>query len=141
VPRDERPRNEDGLTAQQAEFLEWLVDPQRQGSQSAKARELGLSPPTVVEWKRNIFFRKAWDKKLAELNVSPERTQNVMEAAYAEAIKGNVKAMELYMRLVDRISPNRVVVEEKRPVSEMSDGELAAKAREHLLLLEGGGSG
>jgi hypothetical protein len=103
-----------------------------------------VSQATLVNWKKTLRFRQAWERKLAEMNVSPERTQGIMDAAYVQALKGNVKAMELYMRLVDKISPNRVVVEDKRGMAELSDEELADRARRmtsNLTVLEGGASG
>lgn len=126
------------LTEGQLAFLEWLTDPERAGSQNGFAANLGVDSGTLSKWKKDPWFRDAWNQRLAELNVSPERTQNVVDAAYKLAIRGDVQAMKLYLQLIERISPDNTVVIKDRRAAELSDADLAVAAREHLRVIEGG---
>jgi ribosome-binding protein aMBF1 (putative translation factor) len=62
------------------------------------------------------------------LNVHPERTQSVVDALYKQAAQGDVKAASLYLQYIERFTPKRrVVVDDEREASGMSDAELAAE--------------
>lgn len=135
-----RPLNAAGtdivLTAAQEEFLDWLVNPERQGTQSALAHKLGVHPNTLTSWKRDRPFRDEWDKRLAALNVSPDRIQRITDAMYEAAIGGGpqaVKAMELYLRFVDRFTPKQEIVT-RQTAEDLTDEELA-DALENVTLL------
>lgn len=124
------------LTEDQEKFIEWLVDPARKGSQNDCARTIGVNPSTLSKWKRDLSFRKAWDTRLAELNVQPDRIQKVIESLYENAIGSgpqSVKAQELYLRFVDRFIPKEEVVT-RRGASDLSDDELADAAENVLHL-------
>lgn len=133
------PRSE--ITPAAEAFLEWLVDPDRTGSQAEYARTNGHDPSTLTKWKKDELFIRAWEKRLAAMNVSPERTQSLMDIAHDIAQNGDakdadrLKAVELYMRLVDKISPNRVVIEDSRSASDLSDEELASELEAQVIAL------
>ena len=111
-----------------AELLEWLLlGPER-------------SPRTQKEWvagrdihvdslrriKRDPRFVKEWDRRCAELNIHPERTQSVIDALFRLASDGDVKAASLYLQYIDKFTPKRrVVVDDERAASGLSDLELA----------------
>jgi hypothetical protein len=122
------------LSPEQEAFLDWLTDPERSGTQTSLAAELGVDPKVLTRWKGAKLFRAQWDKRLAELNVSPERTQRIIESAYkiavgeaASTVSDQLSAMKLYLQVVEKISPptQRVVFEVERPAMEMTDEELA----------------
>lgn len=115
------------LTGHQLAFIEWCVDPSPKsvkGSQAQWCRERGIDLSNPRKWRRNAAFKDALQARLDELNVSPERIQEVVDAMFREATEGNTKAAELYLRFVERLQPPRVVVE--KVASELSDEELAA---------------
>ena len=111
-----------------AELLEWLLlGPER-------------SPRTQKEWvagrdihvdslrriKRDPRFVKEWDRRCAELNIHPERTQSVIDSLFRLASDGDVKAASLYLQYIDKFTPKRrVVVDDERVASGLSDLELA----------------
>ena len=66
------------------------------------------------------------EQRLAELNVSPDRIQAVVDALWAAASRGDTKAASLYLQYVDRLQPKRVVIEDAR-VASLSDDELRAE--------------
>lgn len=115
------------LSDRQEKFLDWLVDPDRKGSQADCARNIGVDPSTLSKWKRDGSFRSMWEKRLAELNVQPDRIQKVVEALYDAAIGGgqqSVKAMELYLRFTERFIPKQIV-DDGRGLRDLSDEDLA----------------
>lgn len=112
------------MSAVQAAFIEWLVDPQREGSQADFARANNVVPKTLSRWKRDPAFREAWDQRCVELNVDPGRLQEVIDALHRKAIEGDSRAANLYLQYVDRFTPKRVVIEE-RSAKDLTDDELA----------------
>lgn len=113
----------------QLEFVEWLVDPDpKKGSQAEWGRRNGVSPQALSTWKKNRIFRGQLEKRLAELNVSPDRLQQIVETLHRQAVAGDTRSAELYMRYVEKLQPTRVVVVD-RAVSELSDAELKERIR------------
>ena len=111
------------LTALQLEYVEWLCDPERQGSKKEWARAHGIAESTVFRWQNDRSFKATYEQRLAELNVSPDRIQAVVDALWAAASRGDTKAASLYLQYVDRLQPKRVVIEDAR-VTGLSDEEL-----------------
>ena len=108
-------------------FIDWQVDPAPRsvkGSQADWCKARGLHEASVRRWKRDPRFKDALQARLDELNVSPDRIQQVVDAMFVQATEGNTKAAELYLRFVERLQPPKVVVE--RSAAELSDEELAA---------------
>lgn len=117
----------DGLTENQLAFIEWMVDPSPKsvkGSQAQWCRSRKIDESNPRKWRRSRPFREALQARLDELNVAPDRIQEVVNALFVQATEGNTKAAELYLRFVERLQPPKVVVE--RSAAELSDEELAA---------------
>jgi len=137
-------RNTSGLSEQQEAFLDWLVDPstrQVNESQNRFAVRLGVHQGTLSKWKKDSTFRKEWERRLAEANVSPDKLQKLMENTYSLANHEDVrpadriKATELYMRLVDRMTPDKTLVVRDTPAADLSQDELEAQLEEQLAAL------
>ena len=107
------------------QLLDWLVDPSREGTQKECAERLGYTPQHIPHIKRDPLFRAAMEKRLDELNIRPDRVQEVVESLFKQAKQGSTKAAELYLRYVEKLAPPKVVVEDHR-ASEMSQDELLA---------------
>ena len=75
--------------------------------------------------KRDPRFMKEWDRRAAELNIHPERTQTVIDALFAQAADGDVKAASLYLQYIEKFTPKRRLVVEDKDASSLSDLELA----------------
>jgi hypothetical protein len=114
------------MTPLQLEFLEWLVDPERMGSQVEWAKTHDMSANTLSSWKRETYFRTAWDARLKELNISPERTQRVIDAIFDKAVGGDTKAASLFLQYIERFTPKQTVVVHDRAVADLSDAELSS---------------
>ena len=69
-------------------FLEWkLQGPDRDPEfQYEWARANGVHEDSVRRWKRDPRFIKEWDRRCAELNIHPERTQGVIDSLHAAAV-------------------------------------------------------
>jgi len=119
------------LSASQREYIEWLCDPERSGSKAQWAKDRGLHPGTVYNWMQDRWFKAAYEQRLAELNIHPDRIQAVVDALWRAASGGDTKAASLYLQYVDRLQPKRVVIEDAR-VAALSDDELAAELQSLL---------
>ena len=122
------------LPARVQEYVDWLVSLDRVPStKKAWAAEHGVSVSSLGNWDRDERVRRAIDERCAELNMSPERIQSVINAVFMAAQRGDMKAAQLYLQHVDRLAPKRTVIEDRR-VSSLSDEELRAElARVGLL--------
>jgi hypothetical protein len=122
-----------------SEFLDWLLSEDRvPATQKEWAADRGLHERTVRRWKADPRFTREWDRRAAELNVHPERTQSVVDALYKQAAQGDVKAATLYLQYIDKFTPKRrVLVDDERDASGMSDVELAAELEDLIDELRG----
>lgn len=125
------------------DFLDWLLlGPDRQPlTQREWAQEHELHEDSLRRWKRDPRFIREWDRRASEVNVSPERVQGVVDALWARAAEGDVKAAGLYLQYVDKFTPKRrVVVDDDRDASGLSDVELADELEAEVRLLRVVGS-
>ena len=109
-------------------LLDWLLQgPDRDPRTQYEWAELnGMHEDSVRRIKRDQRFAKEWDRRAAELNIHPERTQSVIDSLHAQAVGGSVQAASLYLQYVEKFTPKRrVVVDDDREVSGLSDDELA----------------
>ena len=83
-------------------FLDWVLQgPARVPEHQYEwARENGVHEDSVRRWKRDPRFVKEWDRRAAELNIHPERTQSVIDALHQQAVAGSTQAASLLMMSV-----------------------------------------
>ena len=117
-------------------LLDWLLlGPDREPKhQYQLAEELGMHEDSIRRIKRDPRFMREWDRRAAELNISPERTQSVVDALWAKAADGDVKAASLYLQYTERFVPQQKV-QVGRDVSSLSDAELVAELEEKVVEL------
>ena len=114
------------LDPRQEQYLNWLLTPApaRQPSSPQKYCDLhNIDPTTVRRWQKKPHFIKEWDKRVEELQGSPERTQRILDALYEKGLDGDVRAAKLYLEATHRLIPTKAV-EQKVTTSELSDEEL-----------------
>ena len=127
-------------------LLEWLLQgPDRDPRTQYEWAELnGMHEDSVRRIKRDQRFAREWDRRCAELNIHPERTQSVIDSLHAQAVGGSVQAASLYLQYVEKFTPKRrLVVDDEREASGLSDVELADELEAqvlHLRVVENNGS-
>ena len=113
-----------------AELLEWLLLGSERSPRTQKewAEGRDIHVDSLRRIKRDPRFVKEWDRRCAELNIHPERTQSVIDSLFRSAADGDVKAASLYLQYIDKFTPKRhVVVDDERAASGLSDLELAVE--------------
>lgn len=115
------------MPEQWQELLEWFLQgPDRRPlTQREWAAAHGMHEDSVRRIKRDIRFAREWDRRAAELNVHPERTQSVIDALHAQAVAGSTQAASLYLQYVEKFTPKRRVVVDDADASGLSDAQLA----------------
>lgn len=134
------------LDARREAYLEWLcvVPSERKPATKAAYAELaGVSTETLRRWEKDEVFRREWERRSGEIVGSPERSQQVLETLYRQALSGDVKAAQLYLQATNKMAPATLTVKDERQVSKLSDQELeamiaAAAASERERRLTGG---
>ena len=119
------------------DLLEWfLKGPDRvPTTQKEWASAHGCHEDSVRRIKRDARFAREWDRRAAELNIHPERTQSVIDSLHAQAVGGSVQAASLYLQYVEKFTPKRRVVVDDREATGLSDVELADELEAQVLHL------
>ena len=108
-----------------SEFLDWLLSDDREPrTQKEWALDRGVNDRKLRRWKSDPGFVREWDRRAAELNVHPERTQSVVDALYKQAAQGDVKAASLYLQYVEKFTPKRQLIVDEAEASSLSDDAL-----------------
>lgn len=128
-PTENEPANI--LDSRQLEYLEWLVTPPSERvprTQLEMARQLKADPKTLRRWEKKPSFKKEWDKRVSEIQGSPERTQMLLDALYAKALGGDNRAAQLYLQATNRL------VAAPPPAQTTSASELSDEELDRLLV-------
>lgn len=134
------------LDARREAYLEWLCvvpSERKPATKAAYAELVGVSTETLRRWEKDDVFRREWERRSGEIVGSPERSQQVLETLYRQALSGDVKAAQLYLQATNKMAPATLTVKDERQVSKLSDQELeamiaAAAASERERRLTGG---
>tara|TARA_R100000781_G_scaffold55898_1_gene36388 strand:- start:20 stop:478 length:459 start_codon:yes stop_codon:yes gene_type:complete len=126
------------------DLLDWLLQgPDRvPKTQKDWAKENNINENSIRRIKRDVRFAKEWDRRAAELNIHPERTQGVIDALHSQAVSGSVQAASLYLQYIEKFTPRRKILVEDRDAAAMSDEELADELEaqiHHLRVVDGDG--
>jgi hypothetical protein len=117
------------LDTRQEKYLNWLMTPPPFRIPPTKqefADQNGLDSSTLRRWDKKPAFRAEWEKRVAELQGSPERTQRLLDSLYEAGLNGDNKAAQLYLQATNRLAPTQINVQHTQTVSELSDAELDA---------------
>jgi hypothetical protein len=116
------------MDARQTQYLEWLVTPSPERiprTQSEMAKTLGVDPTTLRRWEKKPYFQLEWNKRVDEIQGSPERTQRLLDSLYTKALGGDNRAAQLYLQATNRLIPPPTVIQSNR-ANDLSDVELDA---------------
>jgi hypothetical protein len=117
------------LDPRQEQLLNWLMTPTPHrvpSSQDKLAEQLGVDETTVRRWKKKPAFKMEWERRVGELQQSPERTQKLLDTLYERALGGDNNSAKLYLQATNRLAPTQVHVEHSTKPSEISDADLDA---------------
>lgn len=117
------------LDARQEQYLDWLVTPSSEripATQQAFAKQIGVDPTTLRRWEKKAQFKSEWDRRVTEIQGSPERTQKLLDSLYTKALGGDNKAAQLYLQATNRLLPPTTVINTAAKAAELSDEELDA---------------
>lgn len=117
------------LDERQEKFLNWLLVPQSHRvptSQEKYAEFVGVDETTLRRWKKKPMFKMEWERRVADLQQSPERTQKILDSLYARALEGDNNSAKLYLQATNRLAPTQLHVEHSQKPSEITDAELDA---------------
>lgn len=120
---------ENVLDPRQEKYLQWLCLPQPMREPSSKekyAKENSVDVTTLRRWEKKPAFKAEWEKRVNDLQESPERTQRLLDSLYEAALGGDNKAAQLYLQATNRFAPTQIKVEHKQTLAELTDEELDA---------------
>ena len=115
------------LDERQEKYLNWLVVPapmRQPATQEAYAKQEGVDSATLRRWQKKPYFKAEWQKKVEELQGSPERTQKLMDTIYQRALGGDNKAAQLYLQATNKLAPQQVNITHTQSLAEISDKDL-----------------
>ena len=115
------------LDARQEEYLNWLLAPAHERTPATQvefARHVGVDSSTLRRWEKKEFFKKEWERRVNDLQGSPERTQRLLDALYDKALKGDTRAATLYLQATHRLTPAPSSTSASKSMGELSDEEL-----------------
>lgn len=120
----------------QAEYIEWLVTPKDErepATHGAWADQHDLSYETLRRWRtKTAFFIEAWNKRLEEEHLAPEKIGGMMDRLGSIARTGGdreaVAAIKLYMEIVGKMAPKKLDIEAGPKARQMTDEELMLAA-------------
>lgn len=115
------------LDERQEKYLNWLLVPAPHRipkSQEAYAKEEGVDVTTLRRWQKKPHFKQEWQKRVEELQGSPERTQKLLDEIYQRALGGDNKAAQLYLQATNRLAPQQVNITHTQSLAEISDSDL-----------------
>jgi len=117
------------LDPRQEKYLQWLCLPaplREPTSKEKYAKEHGVDQSTLRRWEKKPAFKAEWEKRVNDLQGSPERTQRLLDSLYEAALGGDNKAAQLYLQATNRFAPTQIKVEHKQTLAELTDEELDA---------------
>lgn len=120
--------NSNTLDTRQEKFLNWLCTPANgrvPSSQNQYAKVEGVDETTLRRWKKKPAFKQEWERRVNELQSSPERTQQLLDNLFQRALEGDNNSAKLYLQATGRLAPVQLQVEHSGKASELSDNELA----------------
>ena len=115
------------LDARQEKYMNWLVVPapmREPSSKAAYAKANGVDETTLRRWEKKPHFKAEWQKRVEELQGSPERTQKLLDTIYERALGGDNKAAQLYLQATNRLAPQQVNITHTQSLAEISDKDL-----------------
>lgn len=114
------------------EYVDWLLDPNRQGTKTEFADHLGVHHDTLYKWDKDDRVKKLIDDQCRAMSVNAITRQRVVNAMADRAQKGDTQAAKIWLAYSSQFlpPPERQVTDRK--LDDMSDDELRLELAQHL---------
>lgn len=123
------------LSEKQLAYVEWRSNPHREGDKKEWAEANGISRTTIYNWEKAPWFRDALERRNADLNIAPDRIQEILDRLWREAKDGDTQAAKLYFAEIERIRPP-APTQEDRSIASLTDEELELAWAEGMAALK-----
>lgn len=115
------------LDVRKESYIDWLCTAPAEREPPSKqkyADSVGLTTETLRRWEKDKTFREEWQRRSDSVLGSPERQQSVLDVLYKQALSGDVKAADLFLRATGKMAPPTVTLKDERTASTLSDAQL-----------------
>lgn len=129
--RKDEDTGQDLMPSKQSAFLDWLLSEIKQpASQALWCLENDVHERTVQTWKKDVRFKREWERRASDKNISVERIQDMVDTLYNAGKAGDTKAAMSYLQYVERFLPPPTKDTSDKGIQGMSDEELDAALAE-----------
>ena len=123
-------RGLDKLEQKHYDFMDWLLSAEYVVDKKPikyYADTRHISTRTLFYWKNDARFKKEWEKRAYQNHRDPERLARMLDVLYRRAVEeGDMKAMEMHFKLMDRMTPDRTIVQTEVSMADLTDEQLDA---------------
>lgn len=117
--------------SRKALYLDWLCTPVKEREPKtfgALAEQLGVHRNSLIKWREDADFLKAWEKQYRRTVGNPERAQAIMDTLFKTATDPDdpkhVAAAKQYLEAIDAVKPQQVNVQVSGSAKDLSDEQL-----------------
>lgn len=120
----------DEMPSLQRKFLEeWLLHPEARVTKRQWCADNGVAERTTRHWTKDERFIKEWQKRLNEMHMSPEFTEDIIAELRNTALGGgaqSVRAAEVLLKFLGLMQPPSVnlQIDVESQVAELDDADL-----------------
>jgi DNA-binding PucR family transcriptional regulator len=114
-----------------AAYLDWLCTPVKEReprTAGALADQLGVHRNSLIKWREEPDFLKAWEKQYRRTVGNPERAQAIMDTLFKTATDPDdpkhVAAAKQYLEAIDAVKPQQVNIQVNGSAKDLSDEQL-----------------
>ena len=76
------------MTEVQQEYLQWMGNPQREGSKVQWAKDHAVSVATLYKWEKAEWYQSGLEQTMREMHLSMDKTLEVIAAVQKQAARG-----------------------------------------------------
>jgi len=120
-------------------YLDWLCTPLKERDPTSEVKlseQLGVTRKTLFNWRDDMEFIEAWEKRYLKTIGNPSRKSEIMDTLYKTATDPDdpkhVTAAKTYFEIEGGLKPTKMEVSVTRPAAELTDDELDAILAEKI---------
>jgi hypothetical protein len=113
------------MTEVQQEYLQWMGNPQREGSKVQWAKDHAVSVATLYKWEKAEWYQSGLEQTMREMHLSMDKTLEVIAAVQKQAARGDIQSAKLYLQFLERVQPMKSSTT-RGDLANMTDDEIQA---------------